>query len=136
MVSGDSMADDADVFRKLEQVSLGGAVNLLRALHELGRGETRPKAHASRDADGTRDVVYDVARFVLNGYEAWLRLQDRYYDVVTSGYRDLGGAFASAGCEVARERLRLEGRVGDVARGRFNVENEQQADAELGFRFG
>jgi hypothetical protein len=130
------MADEADVFRKLEQTSIGSVAHVLRVLHELGRDDGPRPARKARDPDDARDVVFDVARFLLRGYEEFLRLQERYFDVVADGARDLARPWAATGGEVARERLPMAGRVGDVARGGFYLENEQDADVVLVFRFG
>ena len=130
------MANQADVFRKLEQVSLGSAVHVLRVLHELGRGDAPRAARPEHDSEGSRDVVFDLARALLTGYEGFLRFRERYFDVVTDGLRGLYYPRMAPDGAVGRERLTLEGRLGDFARGRFRLENEQTTDVELTFRFG
>lgn len=130
------MANQADVFRKLERVSIGSAAHVLRVLHELGRGNAPRTARPVRETEDARDVVFDVARVLLTGYEGFLRLQERYFDVVADGLRGLYYPRMAADGTPGRERLVLEGRPGEFARGRFRLENEQETDVELSFRFG
>jgi hypothetical protein len=129
------MADEADVFRRLDRVSIDSATHVLRVLHELGRSDAPRSSRPGPDPAGTRDLVFDVARLFLTGYEEFLRLQERYFDVVADGLRDLGRPWTSEPA-AARERLAVEGPVGGTARGRFRLENEQDVDVDLSFRFG
>jgi hypothetical protein len=83
------MADESDVFRKLDRVSVDSATHFLRVLHELGRGDAPRSFRKDTDRPDTRDVVFDIARVILSGYEQFLGLQERYFDVVADGVRDL-----------------------------------------------
>jgi len=124
------MANESDVFRKLDGVSVDSATHLLRVLHELGRGNAPRTSPRDPDRAGTRDLVFDIARVVLTGYEGLLGLQERYFDVVADGIRDLYRPWSSE--PVAdRERLRLRGKVGDWASGRFRLQNDEDRDVEL-----
>src|SRR5262245_57632918 len=136
------MADEADVFRKLQRLSVDTVAQALRGLHDAGRGGAPRSARGAGDREGGRDVVFDVARLVLNVYEEFLRLQEGYHDVIADGLRDIGSyygfttGYGFTGGDVARERIPLAGNMGEVVRGKLRVDNEESDDVELTFRIG
>ena len=127
------MANEADLMRKLEKLSVDSAASALHVLHRLGGSDRAPRPRDGKEkVDPLRALVFDVAHYLLDGYEHWLKVQERYFDYVADSARELASPCRPADGGA----LELEGKLGGMARGRFQIENDRGADLELSFRFG